>query len=196
MFEGGEYQALGIAPASRGFISVGLSAALDSCSDLGCATSFASASGTRWPGSPVVSGPGWMEDVTRTPQGYVAVGLEVTTDDSVLPAFWHSMDGRVWTRSNVEANLQEDSFDDFGEIRLMDGARAVTSARSGLFAVGADGHAAAVWTSTDGRDWRSVPLAENDIGSARLFDVAASDSLVVVVGVDASGSLAIWSTSA
>ncbi|HSR44727.1 MAG TPA: hypothetical protein VLT15_05775 [Acidimicrobiia bacterium] len=98
----------------------------------------------------------FMKDVTAFGSGLVAVGME-STGSSIDAAAWISADGVTWERVPPDEAV-------FGgpQYQIM---WAVVPAGPGLVAVGQGGdhfgerpgQPAAVWTSTDGRDWSRVP---------------------------------------
>lgn len=120
----------------------------------------------------------FIQDVAAGPAGLVAVGwVDFETGDSD-PPIWVSPDGIAWER--VTGN--QDAFSPGVFIN------AVTAGGPGYVAVGEEatetepGHAA-IWVSTDGRDWARVdqPLGEGYTESS-INDVARTESGIVAVG--------------
>jgi hypothetical protein len=109
------------------------------------------------------------------PDGYVIVGDQSVAGRTVAAAWWSAaLTG--WQRATVGSPAGAQSV----ASRQM---RAVTAGPGGFVAVGQAGHAAAAWTSPDGRTWtqQNVPLP---YGATRavLQQVASDGHTVVAVG--------------
>ncbi len=139
----------------------------------------------------------FMKDVTAFGSGLVAVGLE-WRDSQADAVAWTSPDGIIWERVPPNETVFGGPHDQ--------AMWAVVPAGPGLVAVGQGGNIfnagpdqpAAVWVSTDGRDWSRVPDqaallsgfsqqgGEGPAGFtgdwARMDDVAIGGSGVVAVG--------------
>ncbi|MDF1595582.1 MAG: hypothetical protein P1T08_05740 [Acidimicrobiia bacterium] len=157
----------------------------------------------------------FMKDVTAFGSGLVAVGME-WEGSSADAASWTSTDGITWERVSSDEAV-------FGgpQNQVM---WAVVPAGPGLVAVGqggdgagesGPGQPAAVWVSTDGRDWSRVPeqaalLSGYPAGGpgtgdwARMDDVIVGGSGLVAVGrvgkcpellSPCTGDAAIWTSA-
>ena len=148
---------------------------------------LASGNGSIWTaadGEAAFSPPGLVtEQAAAGPAAsYVIVGYQVIAGRTVAAAWW-STGLTGWQRAGdaVSATGGAGALDGPGASRQM---RAVTAARRGFIAVGADGDAPAAWASADGgRTWtqQNVPLP---VGAARaaLTQVASNGAAVVAVG--------------
>ncbi len=159
----------------------------------------------------------WMDDVTSTGSGLVAVGGDWSSE-AFAAAVWMSVDGIAWSRIPYDEAVFGGEHD-----QAMNG---VTATGSGVVAVGrawaqsggdhsdgSDDSAASVWTSADGVTWSWLGYDEAVFGSEdnssylltdgpvfteyRQFmsSVTATASGVVAVGADWSGpshGAAVW----
>jgi hypothetical protein len=119
--------------------------------------------------------------VYSTGSGLVAVGSErPQKDQRAGAAGWFSDAGLSWSSANVE------NVDYFGQ-----GMADVVTTPEGLFAVGADlgKQAAAVWRSTDGREWRGVSSKSfSDGKSPGMRGIALlDDGILIAVGTATDG---------
>jgi hypothetical protein len=126
-----------------------------------------------------------VTDMTRGPDGFVAVGL-VSGMDVVVPRVWFSPDGRTW--SLVMPNAQG------GCGRIL----GVSAGGSGYVAVGyscPDFATAntAVWTSSDGQKWEQVQIPE--LQNASLTDVVQRGEQLIIVGQRADRAVSFVSTN-
>ena len=112
--------------------------------------------------------------------GYVIVGYQAVAGRTIAAA-WYSAGLTGWQRAGdaVSANGGPGALDGPGSRQM----RAVTAGPRGFVAVGADGNAAAAWTSPNGQAWtqQNVPLP---VGATRavLQHVASNGHTVVAVG--------------
>jgi hypothetical protein len=134
-----------------------------------------SGNGSAWAAAdrePAFSQPGLVtEQAAAAPgTGYVIVG-DQSAGGRTIAAAWYSAGLTGWQRATIPAH--------HGSQQM----RAVTAALRGFVAVGADGNAAAAWTSPNGQAWtqQNVPLP---VGATRaaLQYVASNGRTVVAVG--------------
>jgi hypothetical protein len=156
----GDQYMIAVTAGGRGFVAVGQDISEDGTT--GVSAVWVSEDGITWirvPHDEAAFGGGeqttFMKDVTSFGSGLVAVGGE-STGGLVDAAAWISTDGVTWERVPPDEAV-------FGgpQYQIM---WAVVPAGPGLVAVGQGGdhfgerpgQPAAVWTSTDGRDWSRV----------------------------------------
>ncbi len=143
-----------------------------------------SGNGSVWTAAdaePAFSQPGLVtEQAAAAPAGYVIVGYQAVAGRTIAAA-WYSAGLTGWQRAGdaVSANGGPGALDGPGSRQM----RAVTAGPRGFVAVGADGNAAAAWTSPNGQAWtqQNVPLP---VGATRavLQHVASNGHTVVAVG--------------
>jgi hypothetical protein len=125
---------------------------------------------------PAFSQPGLVtEQAAAAPAtGYVIVGYQ-SAGGRTIAAAWHSAGLTGWQRATVDTPATQE--------QTQEQMRAVTAGPHGFVAVGADGNAAAAWTSPNGQAWtqQNVPLP---VGATRaaLQYVASNGRTVVAVG--------------
>ncbi len=138
-----------------------------------------SGNGSAWTAAdrePAFSQPGLVtEQAAAAPaMGYVIVGYQ-SAGGRTIAAAWYSAGLTGWQRATVDSPGAHN-----GAPAQM---RAVTAGPHGFVAVGADGNAAAAWTSPNGQAWtqQNVPLP---VGATRaaLQYVASNGRTVVAVG--------------
>jgi hypothetical protein len=99
-------------------------------------------------------------------------------------ALWRSIDGLHWTRSPLKGGFDQQS----------DSVQRAIGLKAGWVAVGAQGQLAAIWTSSDGVDWKVVA----GLGKGIVSDVARTPGGVIAVGTidDVAGTHdgAIWAS--
>ncbi len=143
-----------------------------------------SGNGSVWAAAdaePAFSQPGLVtEQAAAAPAGYVIVGYQAVAGRTIAAA-WYSAGLTGWQRAGDAGspNGGPGALDGPGSRQM----RAVTAGPHGFVAVGADGNAAAAWTSPNGRAWtqQNVPLP---VGATRavLLHVASNGHTVVAVG--------------
>ena len=144
-----------------------------------------SGNGSAWTAAdrePAFSQPGLVtEQAAAAPAtGYVIVGYQ-SAGGRTIAAAWYSAGLTGWQRAGdaVSAHGGPGAQDGPGSRQM----RAVTAGPHGFVAVGADGNAAAAWTSPNGQAWtqQNVPLP---VGATRavLQYVASNGRTVVAVG--------------
>jgi len=136
-----------------------------------------------------------MRAVAVSPQfGLVAVGYlewysEATDSEETDAAVWVSQDGRSWVLVSEDAATFGGPFDQ----RMM----AVTPGGAGFVAAGWDragGDAdAAVWTSSDGTNWRRIrdDAVFGGAGDQEMYGVVVAASRLIAVGRDGADA-AVW----
>ncbi len=106
------------------------------------------------------------------PQGYVIVGAKLKPTSGCLPIVWWSVDLSSWTKGSDVADEDDSSV-------------VVTAAAgpAGFVSGGAYDSKPAVWTSADGRTWKTVllPFAAGD-RNGQLSEMAVSGRRVVALG--------------
>ncbi|MGB6578065.1 MAG: hypothetical protein WBF34_09100, partial [Streptosporangiaceae bacterium] len=141
-----------------------------------------SGNGSAWIAAdrePAFSQPGLVtEQAAAAPtMGYVIVGYQ-SAGGRTIAAAWYSTGLTGWQRATVDT-----PGDTPGAHNGTQQMRAVTAGPHGFVAVGADGNAAAAWTSPNGQAWtqQNVPLP---VGATRaaLQYVASNGRTVVAVG--------------
>jgi hypothetical protein len=141
-----------------------------------------SGNGSAWAAAdrePAFSQPGLVtEQAAAAPtMGYVIVGYQ-SAGGRTIAAAWYSTGLTGWQRATVDT-----PGDTPGAHNGTQQMRAVTAGPHGFVAVGADGNAAAAWTSPNGQAWtqQNVPLP---VGATRaaLQYVASNGRTVVAVG--------------
>ena len=133
-----------------------------------------SGNGSAWAAAdrePAFSPPGLVtEQAAASPTGYVIVGSQ-SAGGRTTAAAWYAAGLTGWQRATINTQGTQEQM------------RAVTAAPRGFVAVGADGNAAAAWTSPNGQAWtqQNVPLP---VGATRavLQYVASNGRTVVAVG--------------
>lgn len=127
--------------------------------------------------------------VAATDTGFVAVGEDAVRDAATV---WTSEDGQVFARVAHD----EEVFGGPDRQRMF----AVTPGGPGFVAVGEDmgRESAAVWTSTDGRDWQRI-AADDEVfassGLVRMVAVTAGGPGLVAVGDDFEhGGVVVWTS--
>ena len=144
-----------------------------------------SGNGSVWTAAdaePAFSQPGLVTEQTAAAPaaGYVIVGYQAVAGRTIAAA-WYSAGLTGWQRAGdaVSPNGGPGALDGPGSRQM----RAVTAGPRGFVAVGADGNAAAAWTSPNGQAWtqQNVPLP---VGATRavLQHVASNGHTVVAVG--------------
>lgn len=135
-----------------------------------------------------------LNDLVVGGEGLVAVGMGGANG----PGIWTSTDGLDWDMARPPDLPKED---------VNGNLSAITAGGPGFVAVGGDiardgttatKLVAAVWTSPDGRTWSRVPHTSEFEGSDNTFmwDVTASDDLIVAVGSDLGAErAAVWNSS-
>ncbi len=185
----GDQYMMAVAVGGPGFVAVGEEASEDGT---GIAVVWVSEDGITWSRVPhdgmALGGAEqtnvFMKDITAFGSGVVAVGMD-STGGSVDAAAWMSADGMIWERVPPDEAV-------FGgpQAQVM---WAVVPAGPGLVAVGqggdgagsaGPGQPAAVWTSTDGRNWSRVPdqaalLSGYPVGGPDSGDWARMDDVIV-----------------
>ena len=133
-----------------------------------------SGNGTTWTAAdrePAFSQPGLVtEQAAANTAGYVIVGYQ-SAGGRTGAAAWYATGLTGWQRATVNTPGVDSQL------------RAVTADPHGFVAVGADGNAAAAWTSPDGQAWvrQNVPMP---VGATRAVfqHVASNGRTVVAVG--------------
>ena len=165
-----------VAAGGPGFVAVGRDD-----SGEGGAAAWTSTDGETWtraPDSPAFR-LGAMETVSRGGPGLVAAGWiyrpEAPPDRAKIAAFWTSRDGVTWERAphNADLEIGGDVIDGWNN-----GVRTIVAGGPGLIAVGATDRGGAVWTSTDGVDWRLAARLDDGVPA----DVVAGGPGFVAVG--------------
>jgi hypothetical protein len=136
-----------------------------------------SGNGSAWIAAdrePAFSQPGLVTaQAAASATGYVIVGSQ-SVGGRTIAAAWYSTGLTGWQRATVDTPAAQNG------VQQM---RAVTAGPHGFVAVGADGNAAAAWTSPNGQAWtqQNVPLP---VGATRaaLQYVASNGRTVVAVG--------------
>lgn len=147
----------------------------------GTAAAWYSADGFTW--QPADSLPGAenasIDALAAGAGGIVGVGFDYSDDD--VPAVWHSVDGRSWTRV---------SDDDLTGGQMS----AVVATADGYLALGAnyDDGTALAWTSADGGDWTAASSIGGLGVGAAVKGVVASGSGLVAYGTSAEGAALAW----
>ena len=161
---------------------------------LGFGSLVFSRDGTTWSEAPVGTPGANVSDVTATDEGFVAVGSVETT-----AAAWTSPDGQHWQRATFTDG--SDASADLVSVAAQ-GRRLVA-----LGAVPAPGDEAipgswtgpASWLSTDGgASWTQTGSALNDTAPdlypASIPDLYVMSGGFIVVGANAQGNLAVWTS--
>jgi hypothetical protein len=161
---------------------------------LGFGSLVFSCDGTTWSEAPVGTPGANVSDVAATDEGFVAVGSVETT-----AAAWTSPDGQHWQRATVTDGSGASA--DFVSVAAQ-GRRLVA-----LGAVPAPGDEAipgswtgpASWLSTDGGEsWTQTGSALHgtapDLYPASIPDLYAMSGGFIVVGANAQGNLAVWTS--
>ncbi len=137
---------------------------------------FTSANGTTWQparGS-IARGLAGVVGVAAAagPDGYVIVGKLVAPDGACVADVWWSPNLTDWTRAH-------DVNDTNGSSQVL----AVAAKAYGFVSVGSHDGRPAVWTTTDGRSWRTIVLPlPSGATTAVLQQVAVKGSRVVALG--------------
>ena len=135
-----------------------------------------SADGTAWR----VTGGNITQDLagvsavaaTSGPAGYVIVGKLVAPGGSCVADVWWSPDLMSWTRAH-------DVNDATGSSQVL----AVAASAHGFVSVGSHDSQPAVWTTTDGRSWKTIVLPPPaGAATAMLEQVAINGNRVVALG--------------
>ena len=149
--------------------------------------------GRSWEKVLDVSGVGWLQDVAAGPDGFVAIGADLTGAGGI----WYSTDGRAWQPAAGIADAGSSA-----ELNVS----SIAATRSGYVAVGGDGVCdvepcpdgrAVIWTSPDGRSWSRLQrddrfevadprTAANHSGAWATSAVAWDSHFVVAGAYDAS----------
>src|SRR3954468_21731023 len=120
-----------------------------------------------------------LVDAVHTDDGYVLVTDRYDSEGDRFEAWW-SEDGRTWTLAQRFPEGQQ--------------IRALTAGGPGLVAGGSDGSDAVVWTSTDGRDWRTV--ADPSLRDGFIDRLVSTASGVVAFGSPLDGHAGrIWTSA-
>jgi hypothetical protein len=144
-----------------------------------------SAEGTSWlrqPEPPELFGGGMPDVLTAGPDGYVALGWEVSAARGVTRVMWISPDGASWTRdpmpsADVGLITAPDLLSGFGHYLLFDGGSTVPL----------------VLVSADGSTWATVP--PTTFGpQASVSAIVAGPTGFVAAGSGAAG-VAIWTSA-
>jgi hypothetical protein len=194
----------GVTEGGPGIVAVGFGCENDAEPCMAYPTVWTSEDGTVWNRSaadPDVFGEsGAMLDVVATEHGIIAAGGFYTGEgDTALiqPTVWLSQDGIEWERV-----WQGDGFD-FSAATTITGFQALTVSPDGrVVGVGTAPNdqgdfVAAVWTTTDGRDWEridpnSAAFTSDTNSDISVVDVASGPGGFVAVGTDGGTSVAIW----
>jgi hypothetical protein len=109
---------------------------------------------------------------TSGPAGYVIVGKLVAAGGSCVADVWWSPNLTSWTRAH-------DVNDSTGSSQVL----AVAAGAHGFVSVGSHDGQAAVWTTADGRSWKTIVLPVLDgSGTAVLQQVAIDGNRIVALG--------------
>ena len=125
----------------------------------------------------VAGGPGW-----------IVGGWRVGDDpNDALPAAWTTVDGSSWTEATIELPTGSSIGGSVAGLAVNAG----TDVAVGLLRSDTS-RTAAVWTSTDGKNWKPAP-ADGSFSGALMNSIAAGGPGFVAVGRDASGA-AVWTS--
>lgn len=124
-----------------------------------------------------------LERVIGVEAGVLALGL---SGDGF--GVWRR-DGDDWRRGDVFGALPEES-------RRSPFVSSLVSGDRGLWATTSDGTSYALWHSSDGDEWTSVPTAEQapETGGEHILTVAAKGDTVLLLADDGTGGRLWWST--
>jgi hypothetical protein len=119
--------------------------------------------------------------VARAGEGYVLLAsLPYENEDSPSSAVWWSGDGSSWTLAR--------------EFPVADRILTLTAGGPGFVVAGFNDDEAAVWTSTDGRDWRSV--SDASLSKGVISQLVATDSGLVGFGWRSDNdNQALWTSA-
>lgn len=178
LHETGNQAMRAVIEAPPGLVAVGHEASFTGSID---AAVWTSADGTTWvrQASTLFAGPGHddMLGVTSFGEELVVVGFGTTEGGNRDASVWVGSGG-LWNR------IEDDSLGGDGDQQMT----AVLAAGPGLVAVGFDDsdgdEDAAVWTSTDGRNWERVPpeAAFDGPGAQRMHSLVLVRSVLVAGG--------------
>ena len=109
---------------------------------------------------------------TSGPAGYVIVGKLVAPGGSCVADVWWSPDLTSWTRAH-------DVNDATGSSQVL----AVAASAHGFVSAGSHDSQPAIWTTTDGRSWKTIVLPPPDgAATAMLEQIAINGNRVVALG--------------
>lgn len=169
------------------------------------AAAWTARDGGRWQRARMIGrnqAPAVIHDVVATKSKFVAVGrvASPSAPNRYRAAIWTSADGRSWTLLSPQAISDPEC--PRGTCTVEQFMRGVVAFKGKLVAVGAAGPAdcqrvGAVWTSTDGSQWRRSGGTKMT-GGVELNGVAASGPRIVAVGhrvCEGSSVVTAWTSA-